>query len=154
MKSLIQRGAYVLLGVGLATLVSFAPWRAAAPLQGQGGQGGGQGDDTGSTQAPQVLPGLSAIGTADSNNRMIAVTGIDLTGSAVLYVIDTENPHIAVYQAQGGSSGSQGIKLVAARNVSLDLQLDGFNDQSQYSFKELQKKFLDAELLSQQPAQK
>ena len=54
---------------------------------------------------------------ADSNNRMIAVTGVDITGQSVLYVIDSVNPHLAVYQASGGASGTQNIKLVAARRI-------------------------------------
>lgn len=131
----LQRGWLVVAGFALAAIgFTFAP----------------QGQEP-TTPAVPPLPGSSAFGTVDSNGRMIAVTGIDLTGAAILYVIDTENPHIAVYQAQGGSASSQGIKLVAARNITLDLQLDGFNDQSQYSFKQLQEKFRDAELISRQP---
>ena len=48
---------------------------------------------------------------------MIAVTGVDVTGSSILYLIDTESRHLAVYQAQGGASGTQQIKLVGARNI-------------------------------------
>ena len=100
--------------------------------------------ETGGTQA---MPPLSTIGTADSNDRMIAVTGIDLTGSAVLFVIDTLNPHLAVYQAQGGSAGTQSLKLVAARNITLDLALDGYNDESEYSYKDLEASFREQGLL-------
>jgi len=88
---------------------------------------------------------VPVLGNVDSNNRMIAVTGIDITGTAVLYVIDTVNPHIAVYQANGGSAGTQGIKLVAARRIDLDLQLDGLNDRSEYTYKELDARFTAAE---------
>ncbi len=86
-----------------------------------------------------------AASNADSNNRMIAVTGVDLTGSAILYLIDTINPHIAVYQASGGSKGTQSIKLVAARRIDLDLQLDGFNDKSEFSYKDLASRFAKLE---------
>ena len=88
------------------------------------------------TPAPQesgvirpVPMGASGM-SADSNNRMIAVTGVDITGQSVLYVIDSVNPHLAVYQASGGTSGTQQIKLVAARRIDLDLQLNGFNDKT------------------------
>ncbi len=74
---------------------------------------------------------------------MIAVTGIDLTGSSILYLIDTERRQLAVYQASGGTDSMQGVKLVGARKIDLDLQLEGFNDKSQYSYEELEKKFAD-----------
>ncbi len=81
---------------------------------------------------------------ADSNNRMIAVTGVDITGQSVLYVIDSLNPHLAVYQASGGASGTQNIKLVAARRIDLDLQLDGFNDKTTLDGRPLPYKELEA----------
>ena len=98
-------------------------------------------EDTGNTTVVQQSYGLSGFATADSNNRMIAVTGIDLTGASILYVIDTENPHVAVYQATGGSQSTQGIRLVGARRIDLDLALDGLNDKSEYSYKDLEGKF-------------
>ena len=85
-------------------------------------------------------------GTADSNGRMIAVTGVDITGSSILYVIDTVNPHLAVYQAAGGGS-NEGLRFVGARRIDLDLQLDGWNDRSQESFKSLEEKFIKNNLL-------
>lgn len=102
-----------------------------------------QGDppDTTVVMSPPVL------GNSDSNHRMIAVTGIDVTGNNVLYVIDTVNPHIAVYQANGGSAGTQAIKLVAARDISLDLQLSGLNDQSEFDYDTLREKFIEEGLL-------
>ena len=97
----------------------------------------------------QVALSPAVLGNSDSNHRMIAVTGIDVTGNNVLYVIDTVNPHIAVYQANGGSAGTQGIKLVAARDISLDLQLSGFNDQSEDDYEALRAKFVEAGLLDE-----
>jgi hypothetical protein len=79
--------------------------------------------------------------TADSNGSMIAVTGTDMTGAMVLYVIDTESKHLAVYQASAGAKSSQGIKLVAARRIGLDLELDGYNDKSEYKYKDLRAQF-------------
>lgn len=51
--------------------------------------------------------------SADSNNRMIAVTGVDRTGASVLYLVDTEAKQLAVYQATGGTSSKMGVKLLA-----------------------------------------
>jgi hypothetical protein len=72
---------------------------------------------------------------------MVAVTGIDLTGSSILYLVDTKNRQLAIYQATGGTSSMQGVKLVGARRIDLDLQLEGYNDKSEYSFEELEKRF-------------
>jgi len=101
------------------------------------------------TTVPQVqIPlGGGGFATGDSNNRMIAVTGIDITGASILYLIDTVDPHIAVYQASGGASGTQGVKLVGARKIDLDLQLDGLNDKSEFTYKDLEKSFVDDGLL-------
>lgn len=100
------------------------------------------------TQQTQTQPPLTpASSTADSNNRMIAVTGVDITGASILYLVDTVNYHLAIYQASGGASSSQGVKLVGARRIDLDLQLDGWNDKSDYSYKDLRKQFVDKGLL-------
>lgn len=89
----------------------------------------------------EVIPISGGYATADSNGRMIAVTGIDITGASILYLVDTVNPHIAVYQASGGSGSTQGLRLVGARRIDLDLKLDGFNDKSQYKYKDLEEQF-------------
>ncbi|MAE29416.1 MAG: hypothetical protein QF724_07750 [Planctomycetota bacterium] len=112
---------------------------ALAYLPGQPPQDGGDGG-TGTDSGP--APTMSgAFATADSNGSMIAVTGLDVTGASLLYLVDTESKQLAVYQATGGSRSMQGIKLVGARRIDLDLQLDGFNDQSEYTYKELEKEF-------------
>ncbi|MEZ6005728.1 MAG: hypothetical protein R3F33_16285 [Planctomycetota bacterium] len=128
--SLAQRGPLVLafLGLGLGALA----WAARPVSQ----------NDGGASRVTTVGGGA----TADSNNDMIAVTGVDVTGVSVLYLIDTKSKKLAVYQASGGSGGTQGIKLVGARNIALDLQLDGFNDKTEYKgrplrFQDLQKRF-------------
>ncbi len=79
--------------------------------------------------------------TADSNHRMIAVTGIDVTGTSVLYVIDTVEKRLSVYQADGGSKSTSGIRWVGARNIGLDFEVDGWNDRSEVSYKELRDRF-------------
>ncbi len=93
---------------------------------------------------------LAAGGTADSNGSMIAVTGVDMTGQSILYLIDTETKHICVYQATGGSKSTRGIQFLGARRIDLDLQLDGFNDRSEsdgrpLGYKELLKRFESAQ---------
>ena len=100
----------------------------------------------GQTQVLRPLPTTSSGVTGDSNNRMIAVTGNDITGQSVLYLVDTIDKQLAVYQASGGAPGTQSIKMVGARNISLDLQLDGFNDKTtvdgkSLTFKDLEKRF-------------
>jgi hypothetical protein len=132
-------------GVALAAL-----GLARTPQNGNqgGGQGGGnQGGGSGTTtQAP--LPITPGGATADSNNRMIAVTGIDVTGTSILYLVDTVNFRLAVYQASGGSESTQGLKLVGARRIDLDLQLDGLNDKSAYPYKKLRQMFEEQGLLA------
>ena len=128
--------AFLLLGLaGVLVGAFFQPGWAAAENR--------QDDDQGQTR---VLPALSAGGTADSNGSMIAVTGMDVTGQSILYLVDTETKQICVYQASGGSSSTQGIKFVGARRIELDLMLDGFNDKTESSgqpmgFKDLQRMF-------------
>jgi hypothetical protein len=86
----------------------------------------------------KVQPGF---GTADSNGRMIAVTGVDVTGGSILYLIDTESRHVSVYTAQGGTASTARITWVGARNIDLDLQVDGFNDKSEIKYKDLAQRF-------------
>jgi hypothetical protein len=129
-----------LLAAGLA-LAALGLARAPQGGDPGGGQGGGQGGGT------TVLPMTSGVATADSNNRMIAVTGIDITGASILYLVDTVNYRLAVYQASGGTAATQGIKLVGARRIDLDLLLDGLNDKSDYTYKQLREMFKEQGLL-------
>lgn len=89
----------------------------------------------------QSVPFMPSYATADSNGRMIAATGIDVTGSSILYLIDTESRQLAVYQAQGGTKSTMSVKFVGARNIDLDLQVNGYNDKSEYSYADLAKEF-------------
>lgn len=75
---------------------------------------------------------------ADSGQRYVAVSGEYQTGVSLLYVLDQESQRLAVYEGRGGASNSHRLSLVGVRNVALDMQLDGFNDESDYSYKELQ----------------
>jgi len=92
----------------------------------------------GQTQSIPITPNS---GTADSNDQMIAVTGVDVSGGSLLYIIDTEYRHLSVYQAQGGTKSTMKLEWVGGRNIDLDLQVDGFNDKSQFSYKDLESKF-------------
>lgn len=75
-------------------------------------------------------------GTADSNGSMIAVTGTDINGASILYLVDTESKQLAIYQAVGGSKNGRKIYLVGARRIDFDLQLRGYNDESEYSWRD------------------
>lgn len=99
----------------------------------------------------QVVP-VANTATADSNNRMIAVTGTDITGASILYLVDTVNNRLAVYQAQGGADSSRGVQFIGARRIDLDLQLDGWNDRSEWTYKKLKDEFNKKGLLPGNPA--
>ena len=100
-------------------------------------------DPQGSTTPPhtQVIPMIGGGATADSNGRMIAVTGTDVTGTSLLYLVDTEKMRLVVYQANGGSESTQGVRFIGARRIDLDLELDGFNDKSEFPYKKLKEEF-------------
>lgn len=103
---------------------------------------------TGGPETDRYLPSPAG-GNADSNQDMIAVTGVDITGTAVLYLVDTRTKQLVVYQASGGSSSTRGVRLVGARNISLDLRLDGFNDKTELEGKSLTYKELESRFASQ-----
>lgn len=124
---------------------------AGLALAALGWPGAPQGTPPPTSQPPQqtqvAFPLTPASSTADSNNRMVAVTGVDITGASILYLVDTINFRLAVYQANGGTGSSQGLRLIGARRIDLDMQLDGLNDRSDYSYKELRQLFTDQGLL-------
>lgn len=86
-------------------------------------------------------PAAAEGGTANSNNRMIAVTGPYQQGVSLLYLIDTEAKQLAVYEARGGSRSSGKINFIGARRIDLDLRLDGYHDDSEFSFADLAAQF-------------
>lgn len=143
MKHLTQPAALLFAGLAVAGL-ALALQPSASP------QGGGPGGSQVTTQYMESFfqrlmqtrsPGGFA--TADSNHSMIAVTGMDVTGASILYLVDTEKKQLAIYQANGGGESTQGLKLVGARRIDLDLQIEGYNDRSQYSYEDLQKRFAE-----------
>ncbi|MDP7062222.1 MAG: hypothetical protein QF489_04715 [Planctomycetota bacterium] len=80
--------------------------------------------------------------SADGGRRYVAVTGNYMEGVSLLYVLDQETQHLAVYEARGGASNSHRVQFVGARNIELDMQLDGYNDESDLTHQELEKEFL------------
>jgi hypothetical protein len=80
--------------------------------------------------------GQSAVG-----NGFIAVTGSYGVGTSVLYLVDTKTRQLAVYEARGGSAEQRRIVFVGARKIDLDLQLDAYNDRSEYDYRRLRKLF-------------
>lgn len=135
-RLLDDHGSILLAGLGLV-VVGLAVAPAGALPQTNGGQ---ESEAERLRRLAEQRP-LPAIATSDSNHQMIAVTGIDMTGSSVLYLVDTQNRQLAIYQASGGSESTQGVKLIGARRIDLDLKLYGFNDKSEYSFEELEQRF-------------
>lgn len=80
-------------------------------------------------------------GGSSANNGFIAVTGSYGVGTSVLYLVDTVNRQLAVYEARGGSASQRRITLVGARRIDLDLQLPSYNDRSEYEYDDLKKLF-------------
>lgn len=110
--------------------------------QGRGGVNpptGGSGNSGSNASEPVVYSEES--GQASSGNGMVAVTGSYGVGTSVLYLIDTEKKQLAVYEARGGGTAQSRIILVGARKIDLDLQLEGYNDRSEYGYPDLKRLF-------------
>ena len=80
-------------------------------------------------------------GRTASNGDFLAVTGSYGVGTSVLYLIDSKTRQLAVYEARGGSPDMRRIVFVGARKIDLDLQLEGYNDRSEYEYVRLRKLF-------------
>lgn len=90
---------------------------------------------------PTVVYTEEVSSAAVSNNGFLAVTGSYGIGTSVLYLVDTKSRQLAVYEARGGTQGQRQIVLVGARRIDLDLQLEGYNDRSEYDYRGLQDLF-------------
>jgi len=90
---------------------------------------------------PTVVYTEDVSSAAVSNNGFLAVTGSYGIGTSVLYLVDTKSRQLAVYEARGGTQGQRQIVLVGARRIDLDLQLEGYNDRSEYDYRGLQDLF-------------
>ncbi len=139
----------LLLGLGFAAGQVFANGAGLSPeLEAQGGRG-----PINAPPAPQpVNPVTPPSGTpsADpvvyvedsghssaSGNGFLAVTGSYGVGTSVLYLIDAKNRQLAVYEARGGSPDMRRIVFVGARKIDLDLQIEGYNDRSEFEYRRL-----------------
>ena len=122
---------------GWLLVAGFALAALGLSAESSAGQDPGQEPDVTSAYPPLA----QGYGTSDSNGSMIAVTGVDVTGGSLLYLVDTERRHLTIYQATGGTKSTMNVRWVGARNIDLDLQVDGWNDESEYSYKELAKAF-------------
>lgn len=78
---------------------------------------------------------------AISNNGFMAVTGSYGIGTSVLYLFDTNNKQLLVYEARGGSRSMRRLILVGARRIDMDLQLIDYNDESEFRRDELSRMF-------------
>ncbi len=87
-----------------------------------------------------TLPDQEGSQTAFANG-FLAVTGSYGVGTSVLYLVDTNTRQLAVYEARGGSPSMRRLLLVAARRIDLDLQLESYNDESEYHYSTLKRMF-------------
>ena len=96
----------------------------------------------------QVLPTSSArFSSGAANADMIAVTGDYGVGTSVLYVIDTKEKVLSVYEARGGAKSSRRVVWVGARKIDLDLKTQAYNDDSEVSYEQLRAIFQKRGLL-------
>lgn len=86
-------------------------------------------------------PVAAAAQASDGGHRYVAVTGPYMDGVSLLYVLDQETERLTVYEARGGAKNAHRVEFVAARNIGLDSLLNGFNDESEYSYEALEKEF-------------
>ncbi len=84
-------------------------------------------------------------GTGSSANGFIAVTGSYGVGTSVLYLIDTVKRQLSVYEARGGTQSMRRLVWVGARRIDRDLEVLGYRDESEYTFKDLNDMFRDRE---------
>ncbi len=91
------------------------------------------------TRQPLVYESSTG-GAASSSDGFLAVTGSYGVGTSVLYLVDTKSQQLAVYEARGGSKSMRRLVLVGARRIDLDLQIEGYNDESEYDYAALRKR--------------
>ena len=134
----------VLLGAGFG--VAFLLGQAVPNLVAAQGRGPVNAppppaDPTPPVAAPEPVVVADEAGHSASANGFVAVTGSYGLGTSVLYLVDTVNRQLAVYEARGGSMEQRRIVLVGARKIDLDLQLRSYNDRSEYDYDKLEQLF-------------
>ena len=129
--------------VGMCAAFALGRFTMAPPdsLQAQGRGSGNNPTGPADPKPDEPLVYGGDAGQSGSANGFIAVTGSYGVGTSVLYVLDTVTKQLAVYEARGGSAGSRRLYLVGARKIDLDLQLQGYNDESEYEYSELKQLF-------------
>lgn len=126
---------------GPADLLGSQPLAA----QGRGPVNPGPAKPQPGTTTPDAAPPTVYLedgnGQASMGGDFLAVTGSYGVGTSVLYLVDTKNRQLAVYEARGGSTEGRRVILVGARRIDLDLQLEKYNDRSEYDYRELRRMF-------------
>lgn len=136
-----------LFAVVLLTAAAFFFGRGVDAVDAQGRSGPPPRQTPPPTAAPgegeesEVLVYGQESGQGAAANGLLAVTGSYGVGTSVLYLIDTNTKQLAVYEARGGSRSMRRLVLVGARRIDLDLQLEGYNDESEFSYDELRRRF-------------
>lgn len=134
--------ALAIVAAALAAFVAGVAYAHPAELEAQD-RGPVRPNPSPPKEAPKAAPLMfgESGGTAAAANDIIAVTGSYGVGTSVLYVIDTARNQLAVYEARGGSPNASRLFLVGARRIDLDLQLEGYNDLSEFDYPALKRKF-------------
>jgi hypothetical protein len=127
-------GASFLLGQLLPNVVAA---QGRGPVNAPPAPGPVPGETEGDASAKEPLVYGDDSGHTASANGFVAVTGSYGVGTSVLYLIDTHSRQLAVYEARGGPAEQRRVVLVGARRIDLDLQLEGYNDRSEYEYKQL-----------------
>ena len=107
---------------------------------------------TNSRVDPRGVQAIPGGGTGDSNNRGIALAASIGGGESAVYYFDTVAQRLLVYQYKGIVQGSKpldasdrgGLRLLAARHLDFDLQLEGYRDLSEWTRTRMQKAFDDS----------
>ena len=132
------------LGAGFG--IAFLVGRFTTPMVGLDAQGRGPANPPPPSTEPTPAPAAPVVypeegGQSASNNGFLAVTGSYGVGTSVVYLFDTVHRQLAVYEARGGSAEQRRLVLVGARKIDLDLQLEGYNDRSEYEYGKLKEVF-------------
>jgi hypothetical protein len=139
----------LILGLGFAAGRGFSQAAAWSPvLEAQGGRGPVNAPPapptTPVTPPPAGTPSADPVvyvedsgSSSASGNGFLAVTGSYGVGTSVLYLIDAKNRQLAVYEARGGGPDMRRIVFVGARKIDLDLQIEGYNDRSEFEYRRL-----------------
>ena len=112
-----------------------------APPSGVNPKGAGPGITIGQDPLAPLKSRVTTTGPtasdSNSNNRFVAVTTPIGSGESVLFLVDSKNDQIALYQFDR----NKGLKFMAARKIDYDLMIDGYQDMSEFTRLELKKEY-------------